>query len=257
MGQYWKIINLDKRETFGCTGKLGAWFFDDSGWLLNSLADPPELPGSTFVKLPNEMIREIFSHLEDIEDILYLSMTCQPMWGLGRHFDYLKNEDIPESLLTPEEREHFGAYESLYQYPFTEVNACTRFWDPLITYNLIGAPSAFIELITPNILRNLSRKQYVPKSALWDWRVKTVPTMKEAEGVCNNEIVLSRICLSSDPSISMSYEGDLHRGAWAGDRFDFDDEEWLDELEEGNGWTDVSDEILKEVEAIWRSEYGG
>ncbi|KAJ7325769.1 hypothetical protein DFH08DRAFT_711088, partial [Mycena albidolilacea] len=70
------------------------------------------------------------------------------------------------------------------------------------------------------------------------------------------QIVLSRICFSTDSTVAMAYEGDIHRGVWVGDRFDIVGSEWLEGLEGAVGWTDVSDEVLAEVEAIWRSEYG-
>ena len=54
----------------------------------------------------------------------------------------------------------------------------------------------------------------------------------------------------------MRYEGDIHRGVWAGDRLDIASADALDEKDE-NGqaveWTDV----LKEMYAIWLSNYGG
>ncbi|KAJ6506717.1 hypothetical protein C8R45DRAFT_970349 [Mycena sanguinolenta] len=67
---------------------------------------------------------------------------------------------------------------------------------------------------------------------------------------------MSRICCSSDSSVSMSWDGDIHRGVWAGDRFDFVDAEWLQTAGDDSVWTDVSDEVLQEMEGIWRSEYG-
>ena len=54
----------------------------------------------------------------------------------------------------------------------------------------------------------------------------------------------------------MKYEGDIHRGVWAGDRFDIIT---IDQFKLADGekeWKDVSDEVAKEVTEIWGSEYG-
>jgi hypothetical protein len=51
----------------------------------------------------------------------------------------------------------------------------------------------------------------------------------------------------------------IHRGVWAGDRFDITSADALDEKDEDGRsveWTDVTDEVLKEMYEIWLSEYG-
>jgi hypothetical protein len=42
MGQYWMIVNFDKRQTYGSWGKLGEWFFDGKSpsYLETSLCQP-------------------------------------------------------------------------------------------------------------------------------------------------------------------------------------------------------------------------
>jgi hypothetical protein len=62
----------------------------------------------------------------------------------------------------------------------------------------------------PKILHNILKRQYVRRGALLRM---TCPADL-------SHVVLSRISWSSDDSVSMSYEGDIHRGVWAGDRFD-------------------------------------
>ncbi|KAJ6514223.1 hypothetical protein C8R47DRAFT_1090653 [Mycena vitilis] len=98
------------------------------------------------------------------------------------------------------------------------------------------------------ILRNLSRRQYVRESELVDLTVR-------CPGVGLGNIVLSRICLSSDDSIAMRYDGGIHRGAWAGDRLDIVAAEWLTELGEDPSWTDVTKEAVEEMENICEADY--
>ncbi|KAJ7465052.1 hypothetical protein FB451DRAFT_1138366 [Mycena latifolia] len=347
MGQYWKLVNVDKRQTFGNWGKMGEWFFGGSP-LQPSLSTIPKLPacddllfpfkpGAMFLEhvshplyfpktappsstallnLPVETIHEIYSHLEDLADLFCLSMACQFLWEIGRreiyrHLaslaagrswagdriicvgDYLENDDIPESILTPEEEEEFtgeGEDEdgevfalTLYSYPCARVPEDMRFdlssvlSKANILERLEGASwrsgGSFFMMRTlhalcdtryrakpvartqPGVLRNLSRCQYIRESALFDLKDRTQDGMPEINRVDLGDVVLSRICFSSDPSIAMSYDGGIHRGVWAGDRFDIVDGEWLQGSDDDASWTDVSDEVMKEVEAIWWSEY--
>jgi hypothetical protein len=108
-----------------------------------------------------------------------------------------------------------------------------------------------------DILRNISKRQYVRRRAL---RKMACPRHWHWDTVDLGHIVMSRICWSSDSSVAMSYKGDIHRGVWAGDRFDITSADALDEKDE-NGqaveWTDVTDEVLKEMFEIWWCQYGG
>jgi hypothetical protein len=187
--------------------------------------------------------------------------------------DYLKNEDIPEKILTPEEMDEFtdGGQDTLYEYPFYQVNGAgfsmRQFWrecgvqtrliknaysrndsaalNHLCSFDYTPPPPAH-----PTVLRNLSRRQYVRESAMLELQAKYAEA-KILQKVGFGEIIMTRICLSSDPSVSMSYDGAIHRGVWGGDRFDIvARSEWHDPT-----WTDASDEVLKELEEIWRSEY--
>ena len=110
----------------------------------------------------------------------------------------------------------------------------------------------------PDVLRNLSKRQYVRRAALVKLR-KTCPKNWEFNRVDLGHIVASRFCWSSDPSIATSYSGGLHRGVWAGDRFDIASADALEKKDE-NGlqiqWTDVTEEVLEEMQCIWSSEFG-
>ncbi|KAA1477019.1 hypothetical protein DENSPDRAFT_933415 [Dentipellis sp. KUC8613] len=109
------------------------------------------------------------------------------------------------------------------------------------------------------VLRNFSKREYVRYDAL--------PTDMTHEHWTGGQVDLglamhSQICWSSDPGIGMDYDGGLHRGPWAGDRFDIAPIDELRELEkqkdeEGNlmVWTDASERVADELEAILESEF--
>ncbi|KAJ7505848.1 hypothetical protein B0H11DRAFT_2186518 [Mycena galericulata] len=352
MGQYWKLLNLDRRQTYGSWGKLGECLFDGSPNCLDSSLRPPTKlpdcdslifpfkPGAPFldqwgrsdepktycfpkpaarrlnvlalVNLPVEMIQEIYSNVDDLADVFCLSMTCQFLWDIGRRDiyrrvaimaasyswagdriicvgDYLRTADLPASILAPEEEEELlmtmpededseyleeDADRCLYSYPFDVIGPRRR---SRFTMNDVLMNHGIFERFTWNwrtldilqslcdfryetpvptesaVLRNLTKREYVTESALTAWREGVQANIKEVKDVGFGEIVFSRVCFSTSPSVAMVYDGDIHRGVWAGDRFDLVTSDWLEGLDDA-AWTDVSDEVLKEVEAIWRSE---
>lgn len=69
-------------------------------------------------------------------------------------------------------------------------------------------------------------------------------------------IILARVCWSTDPSVATPYEGDLHRGVWAGDRFTITTLERLEvEVADfGEVWKDASEDVIKELDAIFSAE---
>ncbi|KAF8916443.1 hypothetical protein CPB85DRAFT_285168 [Mucidula mucida] len=102
----------------------------------------------------------------------------------------------------------------------------------------------------PRALRNLSKKVFVRESALALTRNGSSSVYHMSFG----SLVLARIAWSTDPDMRMAYceSHDIHRGIWAGDRFDVVD---IDAMEDGDGWTDVSAAARKELEEIWESEF--
>ena len=66
-----------------------------------------------------------------------------------------------------------------------------------------------------DILRNISKRQYVRRSTLLKM-CKACPKRWKISSVDLGHVVISRVCWSSDGSISMAYDGGI-RGVWAGD----------------------------------------
>ncbi|KAJ7670190.1 hypothetical protein DFH06DRAFT_1180202 [Mycena polygramma] len=333
MGQYWMVVSLDSRQTFGHWGKLGEFIhgvpkclelwlqatpklpdcdslvrpFKPGQILQKARGQQPELrypvtaaPASNalaFTNLPADMIHEIYSHLPRFVDVVCLSSTCQALWEIGRpHIyslivsaaaeygwagerilcagDYLENADIPEGILTEEEMAEFtnDGDNTLYDYPFSGTRDGNGFdmWDMWMAcgvpkrlekdwdgYRCLPLLGALINksyrpppLALPRVLRNFTRQAYVRESALLELKARYAGT-RIARSIGFGSALMTRICLSSDPSASLGWDGPIHRGAWAGDRFDIvESSEWHDET-----WLDASDDVLKDVEDLFRAEY--
>ncbi|KAG5635144.1 hypothetical protein H0H81_012295 [Sphagnurus paluster] len=103
-----------------------------------------------------------------------------------------------------------------------------------------------------HVMRNLTTKEYVRGDAIES--VRNDPDVPRGlKYLSFNHILAARFTWSSDPSLAMRYEGSLHRGVWAGHRFDvveigsvFNGQESLE------GWKDVSEEVIGEVRDIAR-----
>ncbi|KAF9027727.1 hypothetical protein BDZ89DRAFT_1134015 [Hymenopellis radicata] len=103
----------------------------------------------------------------------------------------------------------------------------------------------------PYVLRNLSKKVYVRQNAL---ALKS-GTDASVYYMSFGSLVLARIAWSTDSGMAMAYatDHDMHRGAWAGDRFDV---VRIKAIKHDDDWTDVSPAAMKELSEIWESEFG-
>lgn len=106
------------------------------------------------------------------------------------------------------------------------------------------------------ILCNLTRREYVRAEVI----AKLTGT-ENAQGpfigseMTLGEVIVAHICWSSDDSISMANpDGDIHRGRWAGNRFEITTTDKVKNLDEE--WKNVSDEVAKKMQTIWEANYG-
>ncbi|KAF1959329.1 hypothetical protein CC80DRAFT_440765 [Byssothecium circinans] len=114
--------------------------------------------------------------------------------------------------------------------------------------------SRFYPSDQPWILRNLSTKEFVRSEAI-------APKPEYIHGpnidfLGFGEVVLSRTCWSTSSSINMRYDGDIHRGIWAGHSFDITTLGRHRQDSKADDWKDVSGEVATEIASIWESEYG-
>ncbi len=90
------------------------------------------------------------------------------------------------------------------------------------------------------IFRNLTTREYVRHNAI------------VSMGIGN--VILSRVCWSTSSSVSMANGGNIHRGIWAGHRFDITTLARHREGTKEDEWRDISEEVAKEITRIWGSE---
>ncbi|KAA6406431.1 MAG: cytochrome P450 [Lasallia pustulata] len=194
----------------------------------------------------------------------------------GARYNYIAKASGPEAICWPDRRFHFmrsGLDELIRLYDRAKGvwRGMTRLSD-IAKGNLRAFPeperSQVLALASPElehyfpknkkwVLRNLTTKEFVTADA-----VALKPNFVEGPliyGLGFGEVVLSRICWSSDPAVGVSDELLFHKGVWAGHRFDIVTTEKL-QMERGEGggdlWKDVSEEVVKEMETIWRYRLG-
>ncbi|KZT18857.1 hypothetical protein NEOLEDRAFT_1246212 [Neolentinus lepideus HHB14362 ss-1] len=240
------------------------------------------------LNIPTELLYMIFSELDCLEDVACLCIANSALWviGFARVLELVKKhpapwegqrlifvgdytEDLPDGLLKPEETQEFEKFSTFYKFAYERYTESYRAygkwgfsrplrWNEREAFGLLAYPgilgysgfeySSSYYRDRKWLLCNLSKKEYVRSSKILD----TV-----ADAIHLGDVLLSQIFCSTHPSTSMCYEGDLHRGAWAGDCFVVWSVEELEQHEKKDGtWKDVSEEVLKTVVEIWRSERG-
>ncbi|KAJ7668774.1 hypothetical protein DFH06DRAFT_1126214 [Mycena polygramma] len=199
---------------------------------------------ATLVNLPVEMINEIYAHIPYLADAICLSSTCQALWEIGRPNmhrlavevtanyyswagerilcvgDYLKNEDIPEGILTEDELDEFtdDGQDTLYEFPFDEIPNQVRYagfsmdglWKICGVDDSFCAGRDFERVIFGDydylaVLRNLTRQAYVRETALLELKAHYAGTRVE-ECIGFGEALMTRICLSSDPTAALAWD---------------------------------------------------
>ncbi|KAJ7110902.1 hypothetical protein C8R44DRAFT_883365 [Mycena epipterygia] len=255
----------------------------------------PSRETAVLVNLPVEMIYEIYSHLDDLVDAVCLSITCQVLWEVGRSDLHRRAEksaatyswagdriiclgaetrskDLPANLLAPEEvKELLSCTRTMYFYPFGDAppGCCftvdrflqqskfylrgAQFWESWMFRGLCRREP--VALLPMDALRNLTKREYVRNTALLDLQAVYADTHVDMEDLGFGQVVVVRVCCSADQCVGMAYDGGIHRGVWAGDRFDVVGAEWLEARETDATWTDVSEAVMSEVEAIWNAKY--
>ncbi|KII95837.1 hypothetical protein PLICRDRAFT_693972 [Plicaturopsis crispa FD-325 SS-3] len=221
MGQYWRILNLDKRVAIK-TYKLGEYLLThETNKLFYLFAVPP------------------LTQEQDSSGVSPFGRWAgDQIICIG---DYAR--DYPDSI-----KDHRGRVRR-------DGRGAPQSTD--------GAADAFP--VGAWVLRNLTKRVYVLAARLktpWD-REQGLPDDEvdlgsSDAGAFLGNVILSRVCWSSDPSCSLHEEDSkrIYRGVWAGDRFDIVTLAALDSLPDAELWEDISEEIREEVGLLWKHDRG-
>ncbi|KAI0783465.1 hypothetical protein C8Q75DRAFT_736800 [Abortiporus biennis] len=189
-----------------------------------------------------------------------------------------KLKDLPPDLLTPEERVYYRKkdqensmgglfYDILeilydhsrnprYRVPADRLQGM-QLNEKLILWDLTDP---IYPIDKSWVLCNLSKYQYVTARAISQYTsgksVKGPYFCSKSIGF--TQVLVSQICWakSADKEIQGSKDTPLHKGRWAGDRFEITTMDRMKHLEGGEEWKDVSPMIIQDLEAIWRNHYG-
>lgn len=179
---------------------------------------------------------------------------------------------FPEGMLTDAELEkyprhvyeheppptYFDYGEIMQRCPIYDPKTRTCRWRCLYKYvlwmGIEGTTRHHAKPDSPWALRNLSKKVYVRADKLALKPEHIGPEPWTIKGMSFGSLVASRTAWSSDLSIATTHLNNnpaMHRGTWAGDRFDIVD---IHDVEEG--WVDVSAEAKDGLGKIWKLEFG-
>ncbi|KAG5641810.1 hypothetical protein DXG03_004152 [Asterophora parasitica] len=226
-----------------------------------------DLPSGMVTDAERELIKKQFNGDEDedededeegsdedeeyysIYDRLCFLQQLDPLWDIRR-------KSAPYRALTYDGRlstffsELGGHYRHREEKAHMDLDTAYVLRD-LISISAITLPGTDIKKLYSGayVLRNLTSKEFIRGDAIRDlW--KKYRFMRHTRF---NHVLIIRITWSSDPSLSFEYEGpiQIHRGKWAGHRFDLSEVTSV-RNEEGvlEGWKDVSWEVLNELITI-------
>ncbi|KAJ5798386.1 uncharacterized protein N7503_007682 [Penicillium pulvis] len=255
-------------------------------------------PNSLYA-LPSKVHNLIFDSLDEIEDVLSLSLVNRYFWAVGlthiedRIVSFLAPwageriicvsddsdpSDFPPGLLSADEQadlaqlirvHHIDTFTIDNKWKKTGSQSLSqrlenqfKRWEaehPMSeadrTEILMGLKPEMLEFYPrdqPWILRNLTTKEYVRSEVI---------ALKESfihgpqiDVLGFSEVLISRISWSSRP-IDVGHGLNLSHGKWAGHRFDIVPLSCVPKSA-SQGWTDVSNEILREMDLIFTSQKG-
>lgn len=106
----------------------------------------------------------------------------------------------------------------------------------------------------PWVLRNFTTKElvYAKKIALKPEYVHG--PFIDVLGLC--EVLMSRICWSTWTPGEEQWLESVHRGVWAGHRFDITMIERHERVSRREEWKDVTEQVMKEIAVIWEIAWG-
>ncbi|KAJ1679176.1 hypothetical protein EV182_002587 [Spiromyces aspiralis] len=225
MGQYWNLVCWDKQQKSAHLGKLGEFFYrrsyDEFGFVLDALSlkrgrRGPIGGGAPIENLPVNILQGIISRLRyynkeeflqasrriagKIYEELYSGLSWQGC-RIACIGDY--TYEVPDPLTRAGVKVELEDDETFYDYVkkhFQEIDMdmTDEIWKAKMVERAMNGEE---EKPTKFVVLNESRKEYV------------VTNRRNF-----TKVILSLICWSDDPSVSMNTDCEIYRGPWAWDR---------------------------------------
>ncbi|KAF8058654.1 hypothetical protein FPV67DRAFT_1785724 [Lyophyllum atratum] len=226
-------------------------------------ADIDDLPEGMLTEDEKRLLDEKFEPGSTDEDCgvceqLSFVQTLQPDWRLNhkRAIFYQDNPRLSSYFMCLQET---GYHERVRTPPrvgwagMRDVEVLK--WLTKVTSQGFSDRTPLSEKYGSYVLRNLTTKEYIRGAAVREaWNT---PDMPYLQALRFTHLLVLRITWSQDSSLSIPYEGPIqvHRGVWAGHRFDLSD---ITTVEDGQGtinnWKDVSKVVIDELMAVFEGE---
>lgn len=257
-------------ETGKALGRL-----DLPGEILHFILDNiTSFQDALFLTLANPLL-EPFGHQRMYE----LICLCQQRWKGDRMIclgDYARADDLPEGLLSENELEklqdqdkQLGIYGFIHETYQQIEHSPKAYWTlPYHVWSCLPKRELKVYMsISPEepncdyigkakehywVLCNLTKQEYVREDSIAAHLNETPDGPLPPGSIGLGNVLLSLICWSSDPSISMHFNDDLTRGAWAGNRFEVTTLDRLSPPLASGSWRDVSRPVVARLVASWR-----
>ncbi|KAI9474895.1 hypothetical protein BX667DRAFT_340408 [Coemansia mojavensis] len=231
---------------------------------------------SSLEKLPFEILEKISSYSLSIDDVFCFAMACYRTLEIGQRIIAKRGKkllspwagkriicvgkygkDYPENVLTEKEKAIMSE-KSLYNY--ADNFSCAYVYDESYYYKcprvykycygssvLMFILKRFMAILSPVsrdeaklVLLNMTTNEYVRKSRI-------LPEY----GFGFGHIILLHACWSSNLSTGIYCEEEIHRGPWAGHRFEITSIDLVNQ-----DATDVSDIIVPRIKSIMDQDRG-
>ncbi|KDR69810.1 hypothetical protein GALMADRAFT_214894 [Galerina marginata CBS 339.88] len=254
MGQYWKFVNIDKRQDTGHLGKMGEFFFSGESTTLMYLLALPAVP---LKNATSDLARGAQPAGSWAGDRIICLGDYADSWPKGK---VLATDFQP--LEAPEENnvEQGGKTSK----DADDLKSPSDFTDQCRTLSRVsygeGKAIAY-PLDRVWVLRNLTKKIYVRSNGVPTASGNGSLSYDQPEGFAGypglGNILVANIGWSDDPSVSMCYDGNLVNGKWAGDRIDVRLFEDIEEEISAEGWADDTRKQAKRLYDIWLEDGDG
>ncbi|TFY80685.1 hypothetical protein EWM64_g3329 [Hericium alpestre] len=235
---------------------------------------------SVFDKLSTELVDAIFNQLSgDHVDCICLGLCSLRLWKIARQHieacfrkigccagdrlicigDYAKDNDLPLGMLAAGELEElqgtvpYPSENTLYQcgdsWPRPPYVEAWIIHSNLEMRGLHAADMQMWELLAGD--KFIADPVRARRSSCAISRPTNTRRLQRVENINLGYACAIRICWSSDEGVSMAYKGGIHRGVWAGHRFDIvPGGEWMLE----GHWSDTFQTALKSLKVLRESD---